>query len=161
MKKNPVTFIDQPARNFIETALRESVFVEASAGTGKTYELEQRATNLFCDPVLDLDPSRMAVITFTKAAASELKYRIRHALEKKLRTLPDLEKERLASKISRLESAGISTIHSFCLELLREMPVEFGIDPDVEILGEEESELLFSEVLSDVLREFDSRPWAP
>jgi ATP-dependent helicase/nuclease subunit A len=151
--KNLKTFKDQAERDFIESKLDQNLFVEASAGTGKTYELEHRVVNLFKDPKRRIAPARIAIITFTNKAAAELKYRVRHALETALHNATPAERPALEEKLSHLEEARISTIHSFCLELLREMPVEFGIDPKVQVLDEEEAELIFSRVLAAVLNE--------
>src|SRR5262249_59830973 len=91
------------------------------AGTGKTTELVTRMVALLTAGRAQLD--RMVAVTFTDAAAGELKLRLRKAIEDARRARPA---RALDDALSQLEEARIGTIHSFCADLLRERPVEAG-----------------------------------
>jgi ATP-dependent helicase/nuclease subunit A len=118
--------------------------VEASAGTGKTSLLLGRILSVLRNKKSTIE--RIAAITFTEKAALELKLRLRESLEEEMVSSPaDLARD-WRDALEGLESARISTIHSFCASLLRERPVEAGVDPYFETLDELEAELLFEEV---------------
>ena len=133
---------DAAARHRIRHSLDESLLVEAAAGTGKTTELVARAV-----AVLRSGRGRvesLAAVTFSRKAAGELKLRLRFELDAARRAAgSDDERARLLGAIERLEEARIGTIHSFCAELLRERPVEAGIDPAFRELDEEDAATLF------------------
>jgi ATP-dependent helicase/nuclease subunit A len=115
---------DQDARDRIRDDLGTTLVVEAAAGTGKTTELVTRMVALLTAGRARLD--HMVAVTFTDAAAGELKLRLRKAIEDARRTRPG---EALDDALRQLEEARIGTIHSFCADLLRERPVEAGVDP--------------------------------
>ncbi len=123
--------------------------VEASAGTGKTTLLTDRFLNLIkAGATVD----RMVAITFTEMAAAELKVRIRDGLEEeRCKTEDALVAERLARALLQMEGAQISTIHSFAARLLRERPVEAGVDPFFETMDNIQADLLFQETWADWL----------
>ncbi|QEN03296.1 hypothetical protein EW093_00765 [Thiospirochaeta perfilievii] len=126
---------DQDIRNKItgETSdqdLKRAQFVKAGAGAGKTYSIKHRVLNLVRK--LKIDPERMVIITYTTKAANELLTRIREELEK--------QGEREA--LEKLPHAKISTFHSFCYDLLREYPIEFGLDPDLELADEGTTQIM-------------------
>jgi ATP-dependent helicase/nuclease subunit A len=137
--------LDQDARDRIARDLDESQVVEAAAGTGKTAMLVERVAGLLTTGRGSL--SRMAVVTFTDKAAGELKLRIRAAIEEaRARIARDLEGgsgegaarlERLDRALEELESASVGTIHGLCADLLREHPVEAGVDPDFTVAAED------------------------
>jgi len=144
-------FDDRGARERIRTSLEESLLVEAAAGTGKTTELIRRIV-----AVLRTGAGRvenLVAVTFTQKAAGELKLRLRADLDQALiearqgtaggSAAAEAEVERLESAIAHLEEARVGTIHSFCADLLRERPVEAGVDPDFRELAEGEQERLF------------------
>ncbi|MEK6301546.1 MAG: UvrD-helicase domain-containing protein [Acidobacteriota bacterium] len=134
---------DQPARDRIRNDLDTTLVVEAAAGTGKTSELVRRIISVIKSGRAGLD--RIVAVTFTDAAAGELKLRLRAEIERE-RQSPDAapqEKEFLNSALPQLEEARIGTIHSFCSDLLRERPVEAGIDPLFEVASEDTSRPLF------------------
>ena len=134
---------DQPARDQIRTDLDTSLVVEAAAGTGKTSELVRRIVSVIKSGRASLD--QIAAVTFTDAAAGELKLRLRTEIERE-RQSPDTsreQKEFLTGALPQLEEAHIGTIHSFCTDLLRERPVEAGIDPLFEVAAEETWRPLF------------------
>jgi ATP-dependent exoDNAse (exonuclease V) beta subunit len=138
---------DQADRDIVRDALDENLVVEAAAGTGKTTELVKRIVNV-------LGSGRAAVtqivaVTFTEKAAGELKLRLRKALEEDRRTAQNggIESARRVSHVeaalASLEEAHVSTIHGFCAELLRERPVEAGVDPAFVTLAEADARQLF------------------
>src|SRR5262249_3341403 len=130
---------DAEARRRILTDFGATFFVEAAAGTGKTTALVGRIVVLICDGVSTLD--RIVAVTFTEKAAGEMKLRLRAEIER-ARNAKDLapeKSERLAKALSQLELARIGTIHAFCGDLLRERPVEAGIDPLFEVAAEDQA----------------------
>jgi len=124
----------------IET--RGRVFVSAGAGTGKTAVLVERFVRAVCDEGLDVES--LLVITYTKRAAGELRTRIRTELVSRGRL--DLAR--------RIDTAWISTIHGFCLRLLKSHPFAAGIDPRFRVLDESQSRVLQSEAFEAALEEF-------
>jgi ATP-dependent exoDNAse (exonuclease V) beta subunit len=115
------------------------LFVEAAAGTGKTTALVGRIVTLICEGVSTLD--RIVAVTFTEKAAGEMKLRLRAEIERArnaVNVTPEVS-ARLAKALSHLELARISTIHGFCGDLLRERPVEAGIDPLFEVAAEDQA----------------------
>src|SRR4051794_30325382 len=135
---------DQGDRTLIRKALDHTVVVEAAAGTGKTTELVARILNVLAEGVTQIE--NIVAVTFTEKAAGELKLRIRKELESLRQRTPDAAAQKnLSDAIQRLEEAHVSTIHGFCADLLRERPVEAGIDPLFEVLTEPRSERIFDE----------------
>ena len=130
---------DAEARRRILTDFATTLFVEAAAGTGKTTALVGRIVALICEGVSTLD--RIVAVTFTEKAAGEMKLRLRAEIER-ARNAEDVTPERsarLAKALSQLELARIGTIHAFCGDLLRERPVEAGIDPLFEVAAEDQA----------------------
>ncbi len=125
---------DAAAREAIRTALDTSMLVEASAGTGKTTCLVDRMTALVRSGTATV--GQIAAITFTKKAAAELARRFREQLEQQSAdpTTPHTERQLLQASLAEIDSAVIGTVHSFCGRLLRERPIEAGLDPSVETL---------------------------
>ena len=144
---------DQAARDAIASDLDSTFVVEAAAGTGKTTELVGRMVRV-------LATGRAAVgdlvaVTFTEKAAGELKLRLRQELERQLNN-PDVNagsRGRLEAALMNLEEAHISTIHGFCADLLRERPVEAGIDPLFRVLTDGEARRLYAEAFNAWLQE--------
>ena len=125
--------VDQSARERIATELDRNLGVEAAAGTGKTAVLVRRVVNLLTTGKVIVD--QLVVITFTEKAAAELSTRVRDALERRAAETGDREeRDRLHDAARDLYRAHIETIHSFATALLRERPVEAGIDPLFEVL---------------------------
>ncbi|MCC7171955.1 MAG: UvrD-helicase domain-containing protein [Planctomycetes bacterium] len=122
---------DARARAAAETDLRTSLRIEAGAGTGKTTALVKRVIALIRGGT---SLSRIVAITFTEKAAGELRVRLRRKLEDEVRSATDpTESARLRDALTELDAATISTIHGFCQSLLRERPVEAGLDPGFEL----------------------------
>ena len=127
---------DQASRDRILDSLDETLFVEAGAGTGKTTSLVGRIRNLIATGRTTLD--RIASITFTEAAAAELRYRIREELEQASvdQNLGPDERSRCQQGVYDLDRAYIQTLHSFAAELLQERPLEAGLPPSFDIMDE-------------------------
>ena len=127
---------DQKQRDEAATWTRGPVLVEAAAGTGKTTLLVERILHLIRNEGARLD--EIAAITFTRKATAELKDRIRSeilsAVEKE--EDDDEAKARLQDALDNLESARISTIHGFALDILRAFSVEADLPPDLESVDE-------------------------
>jgi ATP-dependent helicase/nuclease subunit A len=128
---------DADARRAIREELGVSLLVEAAAGTGKTTSLIERMTALIRTGATTVD--RLSAVTFTIRAAAELSERFQTRLEAAARGAAGLEKDRLEAALARLDSAFIGTIHAFCARLLRERPVEAGVDPGFAEMDEPEN----------------------
>ena len=128
--------VDADVRQAIGDDLGATLFVEASAGTGKTTSLVQRVTNLVATGTTTLD--RVAAITFTEAAAAELRDRVRSELEKASGDdqRDQVERDRCYQGIADLDQADICTLHAFAGNLLRERPLEAGLPPSFETSDE-------------------------
>lgn len=128
-----------------------NILVSAAAGSGKTAVLVERIIRRLTEDDTPTDVDRLLIVTFTEAAAAEMKERISAAIEKKLEERPgDIRLERQATLI---HSAQITTIHSFCLAVIRDHFHVIGIDPGFRIAEEGELKLLKQDVLEDLLEE--------
>ena len=144
---------DADARKRIRESLGESLIVEAAAGTGKTSELVGRIVEVLARGDAAVD--RILAVTFTEKAAGELKLRLREGLERARQSGPGAGAEsgaagvadgaaaHLDHAIAHLEEAQVSTIHGFCADLLRERPVEAGVDPGFEVLDDRAAQRIF------------------
>jgi len=143
--KSEKVLIDQEQRQRAAQDLSQSYIVEAAAGTGKTTLLVSRIINLIKEGEALLE--EIVAITFTEKAAAELKVKLRQELEKSLPNESDpLKRQRISKAISDLERMQVTTIHSFCGSLLRERPVEAGLDPNFEVADGLMSQLVQAEV---------------
>ena len=133
----PATLPDAEARRAIREDLGVSLLVEAAAGTGKTTSLIERMTALIRTGATTVD--RLSAVTFTIKAAAELSERFQTSLEAAARGAVGEEKNRLEAALARLDSAFVGTIHAFCARLLRERPVEAGVDPGFSEMDEPEN----------------------
>ena len=127
------------------------ILVAAGAGAGKTAVLVERVIQAVLAEEDSLDIERLLVVTFTEAAATEMRQRIRDALAAKLREQPD--NDRLHRQLNQLPFASISTIHAFCSKLLRRHFYHLGLDPSFRIMTEPEANLLRYETIHGVLDE--------
>jgi ATP-dependent helicase/nuclease subunit A len=123
-------------------AARGQVFVSAGAGTGKTTVLVERFVEAVCERGLDVES--MLVITYTERAAGELRGRVRARLH-------EVGRHDLARS---LDGAWISTIHGFCLRLLKAHPFAAGLDPRFRILDDSQGRVVRSEAFETALNEF-------
>ncbi|MGI8662884.1 MAG: UvrD-helicase domain-containing protein [Acidimicrobiales bacterium] len=126
--------VDAAARRHISDDLDRNLFVEAGAGTGKTTVLVARVVNLVARGVL-VEPSELVAITFTEAAAAELRDRIRGALERAARDegRDPAERSRCRDARRRLDEAVITTLHGFAQRILAEHPLEVGLPPRFDV----------------------------
>ena len=134
--------------------LNRHISVTAGAGSGKTAVLIHRYIKILLET--DLHPSQVVAITFTRKAAAELKQRIIKELDVRLREEPDNTK--LKSIKTGMLSAQISTIHSFCARILREYPVEAGVDAGFSELQGIQQRLTLRDTIDSTLREIAERP---
>ncbi len=137
---------DQNVRDRIASEFDRSFFVEAGAGSGKTHSLVDRMAGLIRYGHAGIE--NIAAVTFTRKAAAELRERFQIRLEKIVHdnTVPQVEKDRVSKALASFEQSSISTIHSFCSRLLRERPVEAGIDPGFEEI-EEADDAIFAGIV--------------
>ncbi len=132
--------------------LREcNILVSAAAGSGKTAVLVERILRMICDDSHPVDVDRLLIVTFTNAAAAEMRERIRLGLEKKLEEHPD--NTHIERQVTLLHNALITTIDSFCLYLIRNHFQEIGLDPAMRVADEGESKLLKQDVLQALLEQ--------
>ncbi len=118
--------------------------VEASAGTGKTTALVNRIVEVIA---AGTQVERIVAVTFTHAAAGNMKLRVRHELEQRRAQESDGEaRGRLAEAARSLDRAFIGTIHAFCAQLLRRRPVEAGVDPVFQELAQPDALRVFGGV---------------
>ena len=129
-------------------AAGHDVMVEAGAGTGKTGVMVDRYCRLLCE--LEVSPDAVLAFTFTDKAASELRQRIRAALELRAGAGSRRAEELLAA----IGGAWVTTIHGFCNRLLASHPVAAGIDPRFRVLDAPEAERAAREAFDDALAEF-------
>ncbi|MDY0396042.1 UvrD-helicase domain-containing protein [Virgibacillus halophilus] len=127
----------------------KDVLVAAAAGSGKTAVLVERIIQKLISQQQPVDIDELLVVTFSNAAAQEMRTRVGAALEKALSENPG--SMHLKKQLSLLPKASISTLHSFCLEVVRQHAYLLDIDPGFRILDEMEADLLRQEVMDDLL----------
>ena len=127
----------------------KSLLVSAAAGSGKTATLTERIIQSLTDSENPEDITRMLIVTFTNAAVAELRERITAALKQKLSEEP--ENKRLEHQLYMLPSARISTIDSFCNDILKNNTERFGISPRYRIADPIEADILARSVLSSLV----------
>ena len=130
-------------------AARGNVLVMAGAGTGKTRTLVERCLNCLLEEKPELSLEQILMVTFTEAAAAEMRQRIRVRLEEQLGLDPG--NLRWHEQLALFDKAHIGTLHSFCLQLVRSHFYELELDPQLAVLAEEEAHLLAEETLTGVL----------
>ena len=128
-----------------------NLLVCAAAGSGKTAVLAERILRLVTDPVRPLDIDSLLVVTFTTAAAAEMKERIRASLENALVQRPD--DVHLQQQVTLVHQAMIMTIHSFCLQVIRDHIQQTDLEPGFRVADEGEIRLLKQDVLDQLLEE--------
>ena len=126
-------------RRGIETTGR-SLLVSAAAGSGKTAVLAQRCAHLVCEATPPCDIDQLLVVTFTEAAAAEMKGRIESVLRARL--IGKEDDPRLNRQLALIERAQVSTLHGFCARLLRQNFHLLGLDPGFAVLDGDEARLL-------------------
>ena len=144
---------DQQHRDRIQQSLDENLFVEAGAGTGKTTALVGRIVTLIASGAAEM--AGLAAITFTEAAAAELRDRVRRELENAAEddNRDEGSRGRCRRAVSEMDAASIQTLHSFAQSLLRELPLEAGLPPGFEMLDPIEADLRFQQAWDQWLDE--------
>ena len=135
-------------RDAIEASGR-NIYVAAAAGSGKTAVLTRRIIERICSPGIHADISRMLIVTFTRAAADELRGRIGAAIEEEKLKSPD--DRHLRRQALLLPCAKISTVHSFCLDLIRANFRELGLPSDFHAADETVENRLFSDTAEELI----------
>ena len=138
---------------------RGNVLVAAGAGTGKTRTLVERCLSCLLDEKAPASIDEILMVTFTEAAAAEMRQRIRERLEEQ--KLADPDSRYWQEQLALFESAHIGTLHSFCLQLVRQHFYELELDPQLAVLAEEEASLLAEETLDEVLQRHYAADDAP
>ncbi len=132
-----------------------NILVSAAAGSGKTAVLVERIVELVsgsaCDSAQAVDIDRLLIVTFTNAAAAQMRERVTKALFDRVEAEPD--NEHIKKQLMLIHNAKIMTIHSFCLYLIKNHFNDIGLDPDFRTADEGEMRLLKQEVLSELLEE--------
>ncbi len=139
--KGDVTFVDRRARELASDPTL-NIALEASAGTGKTRVLVERYIHLIEEGA---SPRHVLAITFTRKAAGEMRSRIIDELKKRKELWKDIR--------THLFELHITTIDAFCLGLLREFPLEAGLDPDVVLIDEVDNQRLLEESIDQIMTE--------
>ncbi len=129
-----------------------NILVSAAAGSGKTAVLVRRIIRKITDKDNPVDIDRMVVVTFTKAAAAEMKQRIRDALDELIQEEPD--SELLQRQLTLINNAHISTIDSFCLNIVRNHFADIDMDPSFRAADENEIKLLEQDVMEEMIEEY-------
>ncbi|MHA6251666.1 helicase-exonuclease AddAB subunit AddA [Oceanobacillus sp. CAU 1775] len=129
-----------------------NILVAAAAGSGKTAVLVERIIQKLLNKSDPVDIDSLLVVTFTNAAAQEMRNRVGIALEKALAADP--KSNHLKKQLSLLQKASISTLHSFCLEVVKEYAYLLDIDPSFRIANEMEVDLFKQDVLDDLFEEW-------
>ena len=141
---------DEQARAINERGC--NLLLSAAAGSGKTTVLVQRVLNLILDDGADID--RMLIVTFTRAAASDM----RAKLSKQMALLAASGNVRAREQMIRLERASITTLHAFCADFLRTHFEVAGVDPAFRILDDPVQQRLMDEALDEILEEAYTNP---
>lgn len=136
--------------NVINTRNR-NILVSAAAGSGKTAVLVERIISMITDESLDVNVDELLVVTFTRAAASEMKERLRERLEELMEEAPE---ENIANQLALLNNASITTIDSFCAKVVKENFDKIDIDPGYRLADETEIDLLKNDILDEILEKY-------
>ncbi len=123
------------------------MLVVAGAGTGKTRTLVERCLAWLLDEGNQGSVDEILMVTFTQAAAAEMRQRLRQGLERAPSSA------RLAEQLALLETAPISTLHSFCFQLVSQHCYQLGLDPKLAVLSSEESHVLARRTLDALLED--------
>ncbi|NTV79734.1 MAG: UvrD-helicase domain-containing protein, partial [Clostridiales bacterium] len=129
----------------------KNILVAAAAGSGKTAVLVERIISMITDKEHPVDIDRLLVVTFTNAAAAEMRERISLAISKKLEEEP--EDENLQRQAILIHNAQITTIDSFCLFVIRNHFNEIGLDPGFRVADAGELKLLRQDILEQLLED--------
>lgn len=148
----PVTWT--PEQQDAIDARNTSVIVSAAAGSGKTAVLVERLLRILSDTENKVPADRLIVVTFTNDAAAQMKQRLSEAISAKLESDPD--NSWLSHQQSLIPAAKISTIHSFCFDMIRENVQTLGVSAGFRILDDTEEQLVTAKALDNVFERFYS-----
>src|SRR5436305_8931095 len=151
-------------------APRKNLVIEAGAGTGKTTAIVGEVLKLLLENE-ELAPERIVLVTFTEKAAGEIAERIHQALAdvdagctswppgspRPLYEIPDSARRACETQLARIDNLRSQTIHSFCQMLLRQFPIEAGLDPQFRIVEGFERSMLYGDVY-DAWIDAETRP---
>jgi len=140
----------QEQRKVIE-ARNCNLLVAAAAGSGKTAVLVERIITMITDEKNPIDIDQLLVVTFTNAAAAEMRERIAKAISDKLDKMPS--NKHLYKQLTLLQRASITTIHSYCLDIIRKNFHILNIDPKFRVADQTEILLLKSDILKELLED--------
>ncbi|MBK3494876.1 helicase-exonuclease AddAB subunit AddA [Viridibacillus sp. YIM B01967] len=149
MKPEMETWTDEQWKAIWTTG--QDTLVSAAAGSGKTAVLINRMIEKVISTENPIDVDELLVVTFTNASAAEMRHRMAEALEKEIANQP--ESKHLRRQLSLLNKAQISTLHSFCLNIVRQYAYLLDIDPGFRIANDTEAALLKDDTLAEVLEE--------
>ncbi len=136
-----------------------NILVSAAAGSGKTAVLVERIIRMICEGENPADIDRLLIVTFTNAAAAEMRERIAAGIAARLEADPG--NEHIQKQSALLHNAQITTIDSFSLFLIRNHFNEIGLDPDFRVADEGEIKLLQQEVLGQLLEDAYAGKFVP
>ncbi len=142
-KPEDVTWTDDQWKAIM--AKGRDILVAAAAGSGKTAVLVERIIQKILSEEQPIDVDQLLVVTFTNASAAEMRHRIGEALEKAINEHP--HSRHLKKQLTLLNKASISTLHSFCLEVIRRYYYLIDIDPGFRIADDTEVQLIRDEVI--------------
>ena len=131
---------------------RCNLLVAAAAGSGKTAVLVERIIRIITDEENPVDIDKLLVVTFTSAAASEMRERIAAAVSKALEKSPN--SKNLQRQLTLLSRANITTMHSFCLDVIKNYFYTIDLDPSFRIGDETEATLIKNEILEELFEEY-------
>src|SRR5713101_5118695 len=143
----------QPEQAAAAYEITRHISVTAGPGSGKTTVLVERYLHILRERKLSI---QIVAITFTNRAANEMRERLREQLNHILQNVSGEERKHWLGYKRTLDGAVITTIHGFCARLLREFPVEAGVDPQFLLLDEHRAAMLLEAVVEEALTEFIS-----
>lgn len=135
----------------IETR-RCNLLVAAAAGSGKTAVLVERIIRIITNEENPIDIDKLLVVTFTSAAAAEMRERIAAAISKELENNPN--SKNLQRQLTLLSRANITTMHSFCLDVIKNYFYTIDLDPSFRIGDETEATLMKNEIIEELFEEY-------
>lgn len=128
-----------------------NLLVAAAAGSGKTAVLVERIIQIITNEEEPVDIDKLLVVTFTSAAAAEMRERIANAISKKLEERPDAKS--LQKQLTLLSRANITTMHSFCLEVIKNYFYTIDLDPSFRIADDTECTLMKNEIIEELFED--------
>ena len=137
-----------PQQRLAIQTVDDNLLVSAAAGSGKTTVLAERCAYLLCDVATPCSVDQLLVVTFTEAAAAQMKARIEAAIQNRLAKNP--ENESLRRQAAQIDLAQVSTLHGFCAILLRMHFHLLSLEPNFNILDQEEAALLRRETVAEL-----------